>query len=89
MKRRLSVSNLSSENNLATFRLNATFALMITGAFSQNIGKLFSELKLVPDNLLYTMVMTQSSHVYTHDLHECMCSKMSSQDDWDYSSLNT
>ena len=29
-----------------------TFALMRTGAFSKNIGKLFSELKLVTDNLL-------------------------------------
>ena len=28
-----------------------TFALMTTGAFSQNVGKLFSELKLVTDNL--------------------------------------
>ena len=28
-----------------------TFALMMTGAFSQNVGKLFSELKLVTDNL--------------------------------------
>ena len=28
-----------------------TFALMTTGAFSQDIGKLFSELKLVPDSL--------------------------------------
>ena len=29
------------------------FALMTTGAFSRNVGKLFSELKLVPDNLLF------------------------------------
>ena len=45
------------------FRLNAPVvirvkghrhqgALMTTGAFSRNIGKLFSELKLVTDNLL-------------------------------------
>ena len=34
------------------FRLNApVFALMTTEAFSQNVGKLFSELKLVTDNL--------------------------------------
>ena len=26
---------------------------MTTGAFSQNVGKLFSELKLVTDNLLF------------------------------------
>ena len=26
--------------------------LMTTGTFSQNVGKLFSELKLVPDNVL-------------------------------------
>ena len=88
MKRRLSVTNLSSENNLLTFCLNApvvirakvkkcshwlytrlrkllvawlilvivvkvkkclhsfTFALMTTEAFSRNVSKLFSELKL-------------------------------------------
>ena len=56
MKRRLSGTNLSSENNLLTFSLNApvvTFALMTTGAFSRNVSKLLSELKLVPDNLLF------------------------------------
>ena len=54
MKKRLSATNFSSENNLLTFRLNAlTFALMATGAFSRNIGKLISELKLVTDNLLF------------------------------------
>ena len=56
-KRRLSITNLSSENNLPMFQLNAPvflfinpFTLMI---FSRNIGKLFSELKLVTDNLLF------------------------------------
>ena len=34
------------------FRTPFTFALMTTGAFSRNVGKLFSELKLVTDNLL-------------------------------------
>ena len=35
-----------------------TFALMMTGAFSQNVGKLFSELKLVTDNFsLFMLVM--------------------------------
>ena len=50
----LSGTNLSSENNLPTFRLNAPVmirAKVMTGAFSQNVGKLFSELKLVTDNL--------------------------------------
>ena len=28
-----------------------TFALMTTGAFNRNVGKLFSEFSLVPDNL--------------------------------------
>ena len=55
--RRLSVTNLSSENNLPTFSTECssrhqTFALMTTGPFSRNVGKLFSELKLVTDNLL-------------------------------------
>ena len=40
------------------FRTSFTFALMMTGAFSRNVGKLFSELKLVTDNLL-------SIHVYS------------------------
>ena len=61
MKRRLSVTNLSSENDLQRlFVLNSnvcshffTFALMTTGAFSRNVGKLFSDLKLVTDNLLF------------------------------------
>ena len=30
----------------------APVALMMTGAFSRNVGKLFSELKLVTDNFL-------------------------------------
>ena len=30
-----------------------TFALMMTGAISRNVGKLFSELKFVTDNLLF------------------------------------
>ena len=47
------VINLSSENNLPTFRLNAPVILTTTGVFSQIIGKLFSELKLVTDNLLF------------------------------------
>ena len=46
--KRLSVTSFSLENNLM-FRLT----LMMTGAFSRNVGKLFSELKLVTDNLLF------------------------------------
>ena len=56
MKRRLSVTDLSSENNLPTFQLNAPVVIraeVTTGAFSQNVGKLFSELKSVTDNLLF------------------------------------
>ena len=41
---------MSSKNNLPTFFF--TFALMTTGTFSQNVGKLFYELKLVTNNLL-------------------------------------
>ena len=56
-RERLSVTNLSSENNLPMFWLNAPVVIrlkgwwLMTGAFSWNIGKLFSELKLVTDNL--------------------------------------
>ena len=39
------------------------FALMMTGAFSRNINKLFSELKLVTDNLsLYLCSSQMRSH---------------------------
>ena len=52
LERRLSVTNLSSENNLPTFWLNAPVVIRAKGAFSQNVSKLFSKLKLVTDNLL-------------------------------------
>ena len=68
MKRRLSGTNLSSEINLPIFRLNVPVvvrvtkkeALMTTRAFSQNVGKLFSDLKLLPDNLAF---------MYYYDVH--------------------
>ena len=48
---------LSSENNLPVFQLNATVVIrakvMTTGAFSQNVGKLYFVLKLVTDILLF------------------------------------
>ena len=60
MKRRLSVTNLSLENNFSTFQLN-TPAIIRTKVVCRddhwsiysNFGKLFSELKLVTDNLLF------------------------------------
>ena len=59
-RRRLSVTNFISENNLSTLRLNApVFALMTTGAFSQNVGKLFTEIKLVTENLLLHLCRSQ------------------------------
>ena len=108
MKRRLSVTNFSSENNLPTFRMNAPVIIrvkvkttneekgdlhhepcgadyplphalnvspsrrtwrqvlvMTTGAFSRNIGKLFSELKLVTDDL--------SSYMWLKLGYSCVC----------------
>ena len=63
MKGRLSVINFSSENNLPTFRLNAPVVIRVkelrTGAFSQNVSKLFSELKLVTDNLFVLQKPTE------------------------------
>ena len=35
-----------------------SFALMMTGAFSQNVSKLFYELKLVTNNLLFTNIVS-------------------------------
>ena len=46
IERRLSVTTLSSENNLPMFRLNAPVVIRV------KVGKVFSELKLVTDNLL-------------------------------------
>ena len=37
----------------------ALLPLMTTGAFEQNVGKLFSELKLVTDNLLFMQQPTE------------------------------
>ena len=37
--------------------LQLSFTLMITGAFSQNVSKLFSELKLVTDNNLHCKLL--------------------------------
>ena len=37
--------------NSSVFSNSFTFALMMTEGFSRNVGKLFSELKLVTDNL--------------------------------------
>ena len=45
--------NLSSENNLPTFHPNAPVVIrakVTTGAFSQNVSKSFSELKLLIGN---------------------------------------
>ena len=43
---------------LGMFQLNAPFTLTTTGVFSGNVGKLFSELKLVTNN--------PSLHISTH-----------------------
>ena len=44
-----------------------TIALMTTGAFSQNIGKLFSELKLVPDKLLFAYIFVSVGSVASYE----------------------
>ena len=38
---------------MLTFQLNAAVVIRTTGAFSRNISKFFSKLKLVTDNLLF------------------------------------
>ena len=56
MKIRLYVTNLSSENNMPMLiecSSDHPGTQMMTGAFSQNVGKLFLKLKLVTDNLLF------------------------------------
>ena len=62
--------------NSNVVRTSTTFAFMMTGAFSQNVGKLFSELKLVTDNLLSMQQPTEKPlkyavQVYTTYLAWC------------------
>ena len=54
LKRRLPFANLSSENNLPTFRLNG--CPDDNRSIQSKHRKLFSELKLVTDNLLFIYV---------------------------------
>ena len=60
---------MSLENNLPTFQQNAPVVIrakvMTTGAFSPNVGKLFSELKLVTDNLLFSSAIHSTFTVTT------------------------
>ena len=68
IERRLSVTNLSSENNLPMFRLNAPVVIRV------KVGKVFSELKLVTDNLRNNLGLVikgrqkpeGASHTYLH-----------------------
>ena len=48
--------------------------LMTTGAFSRNVGKLFSELKLVTDNLLfiYTKLVSVNNEFHNSTLIEVL-----------------
>ena len=80
--KRLSVTNLSSENNLPTFQLNAPVLIRAPTlqsssgrpdddwSVSQSISKLFSELKLVTDNLLFIyaciVANSPSTCLYVH-----------------------
>ena len=48
-----------------------TSSLPTTGAFSQNFGKLISELKLVSDNLLFSYIFKFSAQNHTTATH-CM-----------------
>ena len=53
------------------FQLNAPVVfrakvMMMTGAFSQNVCKLFSDLKLVTDNLLSFMQWPLKDSVYSY-----------------------
>ena len=41
---------------------------MTTGAFSQNVGKLFSELRLVTDNLLFINAEANWEATESHEL---------------------
>ena len=45
---------ISYQLELGMFQLNAPFTLTMTGVFGRNVGKLFSKLKLVTNNLLFT-----------------------------------
>ena len=55
------------------------FTLMMTGAFSQNVGKLFSELKLVTDNLFMQKPTENRLIAKLHYLPEKQASKKRGQ----------
>ena len=58
MKRRLSVANLSLENNLLTFQLNAPVVISVKVI---SVSKLFSKLKLVTDNLPFIIFYVEAT----------------------------
>ena len=47
-----------------------TFALMTTEAFSQNVGKLFSEFKLVTDRLLFIYAVATEIMLVSYPLSQ-------------------
>ena len=56
LKKSLSVTNLSSENNLPTFRLNAPVVIRVKLDHSVETSASYFQLKLVTDNLLFIYV---------------------------------
>ena len=54
--KRLSITNFSSENNLPMFQLNTPVVI-------KNVGKLFSELKFIADNLLFIQLKANKKEI--------------------------
>ena len=62
LERKLSATKLSLENNMPMFWVNAPVVTMVkvmTGAFSQNVGKVISEVKWVTDNFSICAAATE------------------------------
>ena len=68
---RLSVTNLSLDKTLLSFQLNAPVVIRTKDAFSRNVGKVFTALKLVTDNLHWPndQDYRQIHHTNTHSLN--------------------
>ena len=71
-KRRLSVTKLSSENKLATFRLNALVIIRAKGLGLDDWSiQSKPELKLVTDNLFTQLLLVENHWVRTFSGHIC------------------
>ena len=70
------MTECSSRHQVKKCEQTFTFALMTTGAFSRNVGKLFSELKFVTDNLPLHLCRSQLRSSPSHSMTYSVCPKV-------------